>query len=257
VWWGLLVASSIQQFQEPSGCLIGRICQTYIPVTLAFGAGADALKLVSRETANASSVSGTDCSIADLTPDGRFVTFVAAGNALTTNDTAVGVLGGFLDVFVRDRAANQTILISAANGGLTSGNGDSFGASISQDGRFVVFQSEADDLATGDTNDAMDVFLRDLLTGTTAPVSVRYDGLTTANANSVNPSMTPDGRFVVFDSAASDLVSGDTNGITDVFLRDLQNGTTILISTNAQAAGNGRVSSEWIALQRTVNVSRS
>jgi hypothetical protein len=100
---------------------------------------------------------------------------------------------------------------------------------ISADGRFVVFDSGASNLVAGDTNQRVDVFVRDRVAGTTERVSVG-SGRTEANDNSLGGAISADGRFVVFDSEASNLVAGDTNGRFDVFVRDREAGTTTLIS---------------------------
>jgi Tol biopolymer transport system component len=128
-----------------------------------------------------------------------------------------------------DHAATLVSVNLAGTGG---GNGDSLPVAISTNGRYVLFESAASDLVANDTNNAEDVFVRDLVNGTTALVSVNTNGWS-GNGGSRDPAMTPDGRYVVFVSAATDLVSGDTNGIPDVFVRDLQTHTTTLVSVGA------------------------
>ena len=96
-------------------------------------------------------------------------------------------------------------------------NGESYTPSISADGRYVAFRSAASNLAPGDTNRAIDVFVHDGTTGTTNRVSVRSNG-DQANANSFAPSISADGRYAAFHSYATNLVSGDTNDLFDVFV---------------------------------------
>ncbi len=106
--------------------------------------------------------------------------------------------------------------------------------SISADGRFVAFFSDATNLVAGDTNGADDVFVRDRKQGTTERVSVSSAG-EQANAGTVrppDPSISADGRFVAFESYASNLVAGDTYGTWDVFVRDRSAGTTELVSVS-------------------------
>jgi Tol biopolymer transport system component len=137
-----------------------------------------------------------------------------------------------MDIFLRDRSANVTTLVSVNLVGTGGGNGDSDGGALSTDGRFVVFQSRASDLITNDANGVGDIFVRDMVAGTTQLVSAAPDG-SPGNGASSSPVITPDGRYVAFLSAASNLVSGDTNGISDVFVRDLTTGTTRLVSVGA------------------------
>ncbi|MBI2928384.1 MAG: PD40 domain-containing protein [Verrucomicrobia bacterium] len=178
-----------------------------------------------------------------VSADGRFVAFVSAADNLVANDLSRSALGSYLDVFVRGLATGKTTLVSVTPDGATSGNGHSVAASISADGRYVAFESEASNLVANDTNGAADVFLRDLQTGTTVLVSANPAGAP-GNGASTNPTVTPDGHYVVFESAASDLVAGDTNGLGDVFVRDLQTGVTTLVS--ASAAGEpGLDASRW------------
>ena len=156
-----------------------------------------------------------------ISADGRFVLFSSSANNLVPGDN--GRLG--LDIFLRDRASNTTALVSANFSGTGGGNGNSTAGQVSTNGRYVVFQSDASDLIAGDTNGISDIFVRDLQAGTNILVSVAGDG-SWANGASTDPVMTPDGRFVAFVSAASNLVANDTNGLADVFVRDLLNGAT-------------------------------
>ena len=111
------------------------------------------------------------------------------------------------------------------------GNGDSVASWLSPDGRFVVFSSAASDLVPGGNGQlCLDVFLRDRLSNTTVLVSANLNGTGGGNGNSMFGQASTNGQYVVFQSEASDLVSGDTNGVRDIFVRDLVAGTTRLVS---------------------------
>lgn len=166
--------------------------------------------------------------ISSVSPDGRFVVFTSAANDLTPGGNSLYSL----NVFLRDRTSQTTTLISGNSNGTGGGNGDSMFGQVSANGRYVVFQSDASDLVPGDTNGASDIFLRDTYTGTTRLISVAMDG-GFANGASTDPVMTPDGACVAFISSASNLVPNDTNGIPDVFVRDLITQTTWLVSVGA------------------------
>jgi Tol biopolymer transport system component len=163
-----------------------------------------------------------------LSPDGRFVVFTSAANDLVPGGNSLYSL----NVFLRDRASNTTVLVSGNLSGTGGGNGNSMCGQASTNGQFIVFQSDASDLVPNDTNGVTDIFIRNLAAGTTTLVSASTNG-GPANGASTDPVMTPDGRFVAFISSASNLVPGDTNGIPDVFVRDLVAGTNQLVSANA------------------------
>jgi Tol biopolymer transport system component len=163
-----------------------------------------------------------------ISADGRFVLFSSSASDLAANDN--NQLG--VDVFLRDRNSNTTVLVSANFSGTGGGNGNSLAGQVSTNGRYAVFQSDASDLLPGDTNGVSDVFVRDLQAGSNILVSVAADG-SWGNGASTDPVMTPDGRYVAFVSAANNLVAGDTNGIADVFVRDLVSGATRLVSAGA------------------------
>jgi Tol biopolymer transport system component len=127
-----------------------------------------------------------------------------------------------------------------ANAGSSLANGQVAATSISADGRFVAFASRASNLVDGDTNGKADIFVRDRQTGQTSRVSVASNGAQ-ANDDSLGGSLSADGRFVAFDSTASNLVPGDTNGKADIFVHDRQTGQTIRVSVasnGAQANGH-------------------
>jgi len=173
-----------------------------------------------------------------MSADGRFVVLTSDATQLTATLDGNHVT----DVFVHDTTAGTTTLVSVNAAGNRTANNVSNAPSITPDGRYVVFLSRATDLITAptDTNNAADVFVRDLMLKTTTLVSINAAGTAAGNGASENPRITPDGRFVVFDSAASDLVppSIDTNGKRDVFLRDLVMKTTTLISVDSTGAAS-------------------
>ncbi|KAB8332682.1 hypothetical protein SD80_019140 [Scytonema tolypothrichoides VB-61278] len=175
-----------------------------------------------------------------ISADGRFVAFesnarLVAGDTNNTND-----------IFVRDLQTGTTTLVSVANDA-TQGNSGSSTPAISADGRFVAFLSNADNLVAGDTNNTNDIFVRDLLTGTTTLVSVTENG-TQGNNSSFTPAISADGRFVAFSSSASNLVPGDTNYYPDIFVRDLLTGTTTRVSVALDGTqGNHRSSTPVIS----------
>ncbi|HEV3478398.1 MAG TPA: hypothetical protein VG144_03005, partial [Gaiellaceae bacterium] len=170
----------------------------------------------------------------NISADGRFVIFSTPG-AMVPEDT-----NQRYDVFVRDRHLRLTERVSVTNAGL-QGNGVSFDASISADGRFVAFASHASNLVAGDTNGAFDVFVRDRLLGTTELVSISSTGAQTTNG-AADPAITADGRYVAFVGGGTGLVAGDTNGFNDVFVHDRQTRTTTRVSVSSSGAQGNHVS---------------
>jgi Tol biopolymer transport system component len=143
---------------------------------------------------------------------GRFVAFHSSAANLVGNDT-----NGVLDVFLRDRRNHVTKRVSVSSGGVQA-DGHSDDASISADGRMVAFDSSATNLVGNDTNAKDDVFLRNRSTARTRLVSRNSAGFQ-GNERSYVPWISADGRFVVFNSAATNMVLNDTNGFEDVFIR--------------------------------------
>jgi hypothetical protein len=189
--------------------------------------------LVSVDSAGAQG-NGTS-SATSISADGRYVAFDSSATNLVPGDT-----NGFWDIFVRDRQTGTTERVSVDSGG-TQGNNDSHSSSISADGRYVAFQSNATNLVSGDTNGYADIFVHDLQTGVTTLVSVDSSGMQ-GDLWSDFASISADGRYVAFASNADNLVSGDTNGYfgDDVFVHDLQTGATTRVSVDsAGGQGNG------------------
>ena len=149
--------------------------------------------------------------------NGNFVAFYSDASNLVSSDTNQA-----RDVFIRDLSAGVTERISVGSGGVqANGSSHTTGGSpaISGDGQIVAFYSDASNLVAGDTNAQPDVFVRLRGVGVTELISVASDG-TQGNGPSVSPSISADGRFVAFQSQASNLVPGDTNGAADIFVRD-------------------------------------
>jgi Tol biopolymer transport system component len=161
-----------------------------------------------------------------ISADGRYVAFVAMATNLTMPPTS-----DQFEIFVRDLATGTTSALSFATDGAEA-NSDSYNPSISTDGRYVSYYSYATNLVSGDTNGRNDIFLRDRVAATTTRISVATGG-TQANLDSYDSAISSDGRYVVFDSAATNLVSADSNAdLWDVYLRDRTAGTTTRMSVS-------------------------
>lgn len=160
---------------------------------------------------------------------GRYVAFETDATNLVPGDS-----NGLRDIFLRDRLAGTTERVNVADDG-TQANGFSSGISISADGRFIAFSSQATNLVPADTNGTYDAFLRDRQLGTTELVSVSSAGIQ-GNDGSGASGMSSDGRYVVIRSAATNLCPDDTNQDTDVFLRDRQTGITERVNVSSGQA---------------------
>ncbi len=169
-----------------------------------------------------------------ISSNGRFVAYASNASNLVAGDTNFNP-----DVFIRDTVANTTTRVSVSSSGAEGDDASgSTGIFLSDNGQFVAFDSYATTLVMNDTNLNQDVFIRDTVAGTTTRVSVASDG-TQADDIAYADGISGDGRYVLFDSPATNLVSGDTNLSIDCFLRDRQSNTTARVSlSNTNAQGN-------------------
>jgi Tol biopolymer transport system component len=171
--------------------------------------------------------------LSTVSGDGRFILFTSSARDLVPNDD----LAGWMNIYRHDRATGESVLISLNAAAVGGGNRDSGMASPSTNG-LVVFMSVASNLIVNDTNVSEDIFVRDVDAGSVRLVSIAVNGSVPANPPqsrnqplSTNPLISQDGRYVAFESRAMDLVStADTNGTYDVFVYDLQNSSTELVS---------------------------
>ena len=203
-----------------------------IATLLVPGTAAAAAKKTQRVSVSSAGVQGNNYSggnAPSVSADGRYVVFDSPASNLVAGDS-----NGYEDVFVRDRKLHRTYLVSVSSAGV-QGNGDSFAPSISADGRYVAFVSQASNLVAGDSNGFRDVFVRDRKLHKTYLVSVGPAGVR-GNGDSTDPSISADGRYVAFDSLASNLVAGDSNGSYDVFVRDLKLHRTYRVSVSSAGA---------------------
>ncbi|HZQ48658.1 MAG TPA: hypothetical protein VFC07_16690, partial [Verrucomicrobiae bacterium] len=164
-----------------------------------------------------------------VSSNARYVAFFSDADNLVAGDT-----NGFRDVFVRDLLIGTNFLVSVDTNGFLPGAGLSIDASISADGRYVAFTSSASNLVTvADANNAQDVFVRDLQLNTTTLVSINTSSNGSGSAASYSPTISSDGRYVLFLSKAANLASGAFNGTSEnLYFRDLQAGTTHPLTTN-------------------------
>jgi Tol biopolymer transport system component len=179
-----------------------------------------------------------------VSADGRYVAFTSNASNLVRGDT-----NKLPDVFVRDLRTGKTTRVSVTSAGKQGvgkrySNGSN-APTISADGRYVAFHSDMVNLVRGDTNDTFDIFVHDRVTGKTQRVNVSSTG-GQANAESGSgASFTADDRYVAFSSLATNLVPGDRNDITDVFVRDLRTNRTQLVSLGLHGQGDD---ASWIGL---------
>ena len=209
--------------------------------------------ITTRVSVSSAGVQGNGASYnPSISSDGRFVTFDSDADNLVAGDTngAVDPYSG-VDIFVHDRQTGQTTRVSVSSAGV-QGNGACYGPSISSDGRFVAFESDADNLVDGDTNgdvfpySGTDIFVHDRQTGQTTRVSVSSAGVQ-GDRPSSSPKISSWGRYAAFDSYADNLVAGDTSGdddpnsTADVFVHDRQTVQTTRVSVSSTGAqGNER-----------------
>ena len=193
----------------------------------------DASRRVSVNSAGAQG--NSDSGDATLSADGRYVAFGSTASNLVPGDW-----NGSQQVFVHDRQTGETRRVSVNSAG-EQGNSVSYASTLSADGRYVAFVSDSSNLVPGDTNRREDVFVHDRQTGETRRVSVDRAGAQ-GNSNSYSPTLSADGRYVAFDSAATNLVPGDTNGYSDVFVHDRQTGETRRASVDSTGGQGNSVS---------------
>ena len=189
--------------------------------------------LVSRADGLGGAGANADSKTDSISVYGQWVVFDSAATNLP------GPNNGVTEVYERNVATNQTVLVSQNTAGVPA-NGNSFGGSVSANGKFIAFASLATNLGTH--NHRENIFVRDMQTGETVLIS-RKSGVfgAEANGNSFGPTMSTDGRFVSFTSTATNL--GATNGTTNVYVRDLSRERTNLVSRQSGVAGaqaNGR-----------------
>jgi len=175
-----------------------------------------------------------------ISADGRYVSFSSDASNLLEGDADDNTRE---DVYVRDLETGHTHLVSVARGGRSAQN-VSFGGAlpqvsdVSRGGRYVVFESDATNLAGRDRNRRTDVFVRDLVKQSTRRVSTSTTNEEGGGASYL-PTITPDGRYVAFGSRANDLVAEDAIG-PDVFVRELKRGMTVLVDVTARGRLRGR-----------------
>ena len=212
-----------------------------LAATLGWAAVANAQQYTLVSVLTAGTPGNRDSTGAVFSGDGKVVAFSSLATNLVPGDT-----NGTQDVFVRDLASHTTTRVSVASDGSESQGfsgkfASSYGANVglNQDGAIVAFALTAA-LDPADTNGHLDIYVRDRTLNQTTRVSVASDG-GQANDDSTDPHLSGDGRYVVFTSAASNLVSGDNNGFADVFLRDRTTLTTTRLSVSSDGGRSQRI----------------
>jgi len=175
-----------------------------------------------------------------ISGDGRFVALESAATNLVVDDT-----NGLIDVFLKDTQTSATTRVSVNTAELQALGGNSLLPTLSSEGRYICFRSEAVNLsADSDTNagasGGSDIFVRDTQLGVTNRVSTGHAG-EQADNGSWEPAISSDGRYASFSTDATNLVPGDTNGTYDIFVKDIQSGSIVL----ASADNNGNEGNHW------------
>jgi hypothetical protein len=195
-----------------------------------FAAPAIAAPTTDRVSLSTANVQGNANSVRSaMSNNGRLVAFESTATNLISNDT-----NATQDIFLRNRKSGNTSRISRRSNGAEA-NGSSSSPFISDSGRFVAFVSSASNLIGLDGNGTSDVFVHDRKTKKTQRVSTRSNGAE-ANGGSLAQGISADGRYVLFYSSATNLVSGDSNGVTDIFVKDRKTGKTTRVSRRSNGA---------------------
>jgi hypothetical protein len=190
---------------------------------------------------NIQGLGGATTTLPTVSDDGNVIAYSSNQNNLVAGDS-----NNAADIFVRDRAGATTARVSVDSAGAQANSASGFPV-VSANGRFVVFTSLATNLVAGDSNGFQDVFRHDRQSGQTELISQSSAGAG-ANGNSFTSAISADGSVIAFASAASNLVSGDNNARTDIFVRDVNLGTTTVVSiTSSGQLGNGTSSGPSIS----------
>jgi Tol biopolymer transport system component len=166
-----------------------------------------------------------------ISADGRYVAFTSSATDLLPDGAQV------IGLYVRDLQTGTTTRETLTSAGAAAGIAGLHTATMSRDGRYVTFETAFNDVVSGDTNDARDIFVRDRITGEVELISIAGDG-TQADGDSWAPRAGDGGRCVVFVSDATTLVPADTNGRSDLFVRDRQAGTTTRLTVDHATGGD-------------------
>jgi hypothetical protein len=199
-------------------------------------------------------ISSHDPGLPSFTPDGpssiastsqsfdsRLIAFWSEADDLVLN-----VTNGLRNIYLRDSLAGTNLLISVNTNGVAA-DGLSTDPAISADGRFAAFTSAADDLVTGDTNRAQDVFVMSLQQRAPTLVSVNQAGTGPGNSDSYSPRLSTNGQYVLFRSKATDLAPGLTTGTENLFLRDVPGLTTYALTSNGVVAASMTPNGSFVA----------
>lgn len=189
-----------------------------------------ATALVSKDTL---AVVGNDVSSRSaIDASGRYVVFESEATNLSDAATTLNRN----HIYRKDTISGEVVLVSSDASGLEANN-DSASASISDDGRFVVFESRATNLSSIATGGTLQVYLKDLIDGSIDLVS--NDAGIVANNSSKNPDVSNDGRYVVFESLATYLTAFDTAGASQIYLKDMSDASIAMISQNTTQSAGG------------------
>jgi Tol biopolymer transport system component len=227
------VCVDIDECEEDDPCDENAACENTrgsYECTCEAGFFGDGLRCVPRTRLVSVSLTGEPANFYSTTPalsgDGRFVAFASYARDLVSDDT-----NNTFDIFVFDDETGKVSRVSVNSAGVEA-NGSSTNPSLSADGRYVVFDSSANNLVPGDANDLADIFRHDRMTGETIRVNLTNSGaaVTGTETASPYPTVSGDGNLVSFSSSVATLVSGDTNGIIDQFVRDVSAGTTVRVN---------------------------
>lgn len=182
---------------------------------------------------------------AALSTDGSRIAFISAAPYLVDGDTNFTKP----DVFLRNRTNQTTVLVSRTDNGSQSQGWGLYSVAISGNGSRVAFSSPSEDYVTGDTNGGTDIFMRDLNSSTTTRISITSAGAQ-LTGSSASPSLSSDGRYLLFRSSAVNGASGDANGADDVFVKDLQTGGLYLVSRSLGGGGTANGGSDRPRISR-------
>jgi len=212
-------------------CAVGVVVASSIGLSLVATAPASAAVTTRVSVSTGGAQADRTCEYPSASADGRYVAFQSYAGTLVSGDT-----NSYQDIFVHDRQTGQTTRVSVSSGGAQADK-SCYYPSISGNGRYVVFYSSAGTLVSGDNNAKDDVFIHDRQTDQTELVSVGVGGAMGNNSSRL-ASVSSDGRYVAFESYASNMVAGDSNGMWDIFVRDRQTGQTSLVSVGTAGQSN-------------------